>query len=59
MAKNLFAMQKSWIQSLGWEDPLDKGMATHSSILTWEIPGTGVWRATVHGVAKCQIQPSD
>ena len=33
-------MQKMWVQSLGWEDPLDKGMATHSSILAWEIPCT-------------------
>ena len=37
---NLPAMQETGVQSLGWEDPLDKGMATHSSILTWEIPGT-------------------
>ena len=36
--KNLPAMQESWVQSLGWEDPLEKGMATHSSILAWEIP---------------------
>ena len=35
--KNLPAMQETWIQSLGWEDPLEKGMATHSSILTWTI----------------------
>ena len=39
-ARNLPAMQKTWVQSLGWEDPLEKGMATHSSILTWEIPWT-------------------
>ena len=38
--KNLLAMQKIWVQSLGREDPLEKGMATHSSILTWEIPWT-------------------
>ena len=30
-----------WVQSLGWEDPLEQGMATHSSILAWRIPGTG------------------
>ena len=36
--KNLSAMQKTWVQSLGWEDPLEKGMATHSSILGWRIP---------------------
>ena len=33
-------MQETWVQSLGWEDPLQKGMATHSSILTWDIPWT-------------------
>ena len=38
--KNLPAMQETWVQSLGWEDPLEKGMATHSSILAWEIPWT-------------------
>ena len=40
------------VQSLSWEDPLDEGKATHSSILAWSIPWTGVWWATVHGVAK-------
>ena len=40
MLKNLPAMQETWIQSLGWEDPLGKGMATHSSILAWGIPWT-------------------
>ena len=40
MVKNLSAMQKTWIQSLGQEDPLEKGMATHSNILAWRIPGT-------------------
>ena len=37
LVKNLPAMQESWVQSLGWEDPLEEGMATHSSILAWEI----------------------
>ena len=37
-AKNLPAMQETQVQSLGWEDPLEKGMATHSSILAWRIP---------------------
>ena len=51
--KNLLAKQETWVRSLGREDPLEKEMATHSSILAWEIswaekPG---W-ATVHGVAK-------
>ena len=40
MVKNLPAMQENWVQSLGWEDPLEKGKATHSSILTWRIPWT-------------------
>ena len=40
MIKNLPAIQETWVQSLGWEDPLEKGMATHSSILAWEIPWT-------------------
>ena len=40
MAKNLPAMQETSVQSLGQEDPLEKGMATHSSILAWEIPWT-------------------
>ena len=38
--KNLPAIQDTWVQSLGWEDSLEKGMATHSSILAWRIPGT-------------------
>ena len=41
MVKNLPAMQESWVRSLGWEDPLEKEMATHSSVLAWRIPGTG------------------
>ena len=50
MVKNPPAVQETWVQSLGWEDPLEKGMATHSSILAWRIP---VDRgATVHRVAK-------
>ena len=40
MVKNLPAMQETWGQSLGQEDPLEKGMATHSSILAWKIPRT-------------------
>jgi len=41
MIKNLPAMKKTWVRSLGGEDPLEKGMATHSSILAWRIPWTG------------------
>ena len=40
MVKNLPAIQEPWVRSLSWEDPLEKGMAIHSSILAWEIP----WR---------------
>jgi len=40
MVKNLPAMQEIWVQAVGQEDPLEKGMATHSSILTWRIPRT-------------------
>ena len=37
MVENMPAMQETWVRSLGWEDPLEKGMATHSSILAWKI----------------------
>ena len=40
MVKNLPAMWKTWVQSLSWEGPLEKGMATHSSILAWRVPWT-------------------
>ena len=40
LVKNLPAMWETWVQSLGWEDPLEKGKVTHSSILAWEIPWT-------------------
>ena len=40
MVKNLPAMQETWFRSLGWEDPLEKGMAIYSSILAWRIPWT-------------------
>ena len=47
MVKNLPVMQETLLRSLGWEDPLEKGMATHSSILAWRIPWTeepgGLW----------------
>ena len=38
--KNLPAMQENWVQSLGWEDPLEKEVATHSSIFAWRVPWT-------------------
>jgi len=51
--KNPPAKQEMHIQSPSWEDPLEKEMATHSSILAWRIPvDRGAWPATVHGVAK-------
>ena len=40
LVKNPPAMQETWVRSLGWEDPLEKGMATHSSILAWRTPWT-------------------
>ena len=53
MVKNPPAMWETWVQSLGWEDPLEEGMATHSSILAWRIPmGKRSLAATVHEVAK-------
>ena len=56
MVKNLPAMQETWVRSLGWEDPLKEGLATHSSILAWRIPvDRGTRQATVHGVAKSPI----
>ena len=55
MVKNLPAMWETWVLSLDWEDPLEEGMTTHSSILAWRIPmDRGAWQATVHGVAKSQ-----
>ena len=55
MVKNLPAMWETWVQSLGWEDPLEEGMATHSGILAWRIPmDRGAWWATVHRVEKNQ-----
>ena len=53
MVKNPSAVQETQVRFLGWEDPLEKGMATHSSILAWKIP----W--THHGVAKSWTRLSD
>ena len=53
MVKHLPRMQETWVQSLGWEDLLEKEMATHSSILAWKIlVDRGAWQATVRGVAR-------
>ena len=53
------SMQEMWVQSLGYEDPVEKEMVSHSTILAWKIPWTGAFQTTVHGVAKTQTQPSD
>ena len=58
--KNLPAMPETEIQSLGWEDSLEEGRATYSSILAWRIPmDRGAWRAKVHGVTKSRTRLSD
>ena len=54
MVKNPPARQETLVQSLGWEDPLEEGMATHSSILDWNPHGQRRLVATVHGVTKSQ-----
>ena len=60
MVKNLPSMWEAWVRSLGWEDPLEEGMATHSSIWAWRIPlDRGAWWAIVHGVVKSWTQLSD
>ena len=59
VVKNLSAMQEMqemWFRSLGWEDPLEEEMASHSSVLAWKnLTDRGAWLATVHGVAKSWI----
>ena len=58
--KNLPAMRETWVRSLGLEDLLEEGMATHFSIPAWKIPmGRGAWQATVHGVTKNWTQLSN
>ena len=54
LVNNMPTMWEAWVQSLGWEDSLEKGKATHSSILTWRIPWT-----VVHVVAKSQTRLTD
>ena len=56
LVMNMPAMQETPVQSLGWEYPLEEGMATHSSIVAWRIPkDRGAWRATVHGAAESDM----
>ena len=58
--KNPPVMRDTWVQSLGWEDPLEEGTATRSSILAWRISmDRGAWQVTVHGVAKSRTRQSD
>ena len=53
MVKNPPALRETWVQTLGWKDPLEKGMTAHSSTFAWKISmGRGAWWATVNGVAK-------
>ena len=61
MVRNLPAVQETQVQSLGWEDPLKKGMATHSSVLAWEIPQTAEPGGlhTVHKIAKSRTRLSN
>ena len=60
MVKNLPAMRETWVWSLGWEDPLEENMATHSSILAWRISmDRGAWWTTVYRVAKSQTRLSN
>ena len=57
MVKHLAAVQETWVQFLGWKDPLEEGMATHSSILAWRIPmDREAWWATVHRVVQSQTR---
>ena len=55
MVKNLTAVWETWIRSLGQEDPLEKGMATHSGILAWRIP----WTEEPGGLSPCGCKNSD
>ena len=63
MVKNLTAMWDTWVQSLGWEDPLEKSMATHTRgwrTLAWRTPtDRGAWRATAHVVTNSRARLSD
>ena len=60
LVKNLPAVKETGVLSLGWEDPLEKGMAVHSSVLVWRIPmDRGYWRPTDHGVTTSQTLLSD
>ena len=52
--------RETWVQSLGWEDPLEEGIETHSSVLAWRIPmDRGAWWAAVHRGSKSWTQLND
>ena len=54
--RNLPAMRETWVQPLGWEDPLEEGKATHSDILAWRIPiDRKAWKVTVPGVSESDM----
>ena len=55
LVKNPPAMLETWVQSLSWENPLEKGKATHSSVLAWTIP----WTVSVYEVAQSWTQLND
>ena len=60
LVNNLPATQQTQVRALGQEDPLEKGMATHSRILAWRIPmDRGAWWTAVHGVAQSQARLND
>ena len=52
MVKNLPTMQETWVQSQAWEDPLEKGVATHSIVLSWRIP----WTEELGGLQSMESQ---
>ena len=56
LVKNLLAVRETWVQSLGWEDSLEEGVATHSIILAWRIPvDRGAWQAILMAFLENQV----
>ena len=58
VVKSLSTVWETWVRSLGWEDPLEKEMETHSSIIAWKIPWTKSLAYYIHGVMKSWAQLS-
>ena len=57
--KNLSVTRETWVPALDWEDPMEEGMASHSSILAWRIlMDRGAWQVAVHGVSRSQTRLS-